>query len=155
MKLFERLWSKTIKQRSCLVWTGCLEHGYACFNVPKNGSEGKLRQVRAARWIYKKIIGPIPDGFVILHSCDNRACVALQHLEVGTQLQNVKDCIQKGRFAYANRMPHYKLTDDQVREIKRLRIEHGISQSRLGELFGVSQTLISLILLGKRRRHAD
>ena len=33
----------------------------------------------------------------ILHTCDNPACFRLEHLKVGTQLDNMRDCVLKGR----------------------------------------------------------
>lgn len=42
--------------------------------------------------------GPIPECNYVLHRCDNRCCFNPKHLFLGTQLDNVKDCISKGRF---------------------------------------------------------
>jgi hypothetical protein len=41
---------------------------------------------------------PVPDGLVVMHSCDNPRCVNPSHLSVGTQSQNIHDSIRKGRF---------------------------------------------------------
>ena len=60
--------------------------------VRRNG-----KTMRAHRAMWEEIVGPIPDGMVLLHSCDNPSCVRISHLSVGTQADNVKDMIQKGR----------------------------------------------------------
>ena len=45
---------------------------------------------------------PIPDGMVIMHTCDNRGCFNPAHLQLGTQADNVRDCVSKGRFPCHN-----------------------------------------------------
>ena len=40
---------------------------------------------------------PIPEGMVVMHSCDNRECFNPAHLSVGTQQENIHDCIEKDR----------------------------------------------------------
>ena len=50
-----------------------------------NGS----KVVRAHRWLWELINGKIPEGKVIDHICRNRACVALDHLRLVTQRENI------------------------------------------------------------------
>jgi hypothetical protein len=51
---------------------------------------------RAHRVSYTEFKGPIGDKLV-LHECDNRLCINPEHLWLGTQMENVKDMIDKGR----------------------------------------------------------
>jgi len=46
---------------------------------------------------------PLYDKRLVLHSCDNRLCFNPKHLFFGTYLDNVRDCIQKGRFRAGSR----------------------------------------------------
>lgn len=42
--------------------------------------------------------GPIPDGMLVRHRCDNPSCCNPLHLEVGTQKQNLRDAVDRGRL---------------------------------------------------------
>lgn len=44
----------------------------------------------AHRYVYKEKHGPIPEGLQVLHKCDNPRCINLDHLFLGTQLDNVQ-----------------------------------------------------------------
>lgn len=43
--------------------------------------------------------GESPDGFEIMHSCDNKSCCNPNHLRKGTHIENMQDMINKGRQA--------------------------------------------------------
>lgn len=46
---------------------------------------------------YEKHHGPIPDGMIIMHLCDNPACYNIEHLRLGTHQDNCRDKFAKGR----------------------------------------------------------
>ena len=48
---------------------------------------------------------PIPEGMVIMHTCDNRACCNPEHLVLGTQQENIQDAQRKGRFNHVHGLP--------------------------------------------------
>jgi len=66
---------------------------------------GKSEYAHRLSWLLQ--VGEIPEGKVIRHICDNPSCVAVEHLELGTQQDNVKDMHERGRanpaFAFSER----------------------------------------------------
>src|SRR6478735_6357894 len=81
----------------CLIWTGANDgKGYGIIRV-----DG--RRVRAHRWSYERHVGPVPDGLLILHSCDTPACVEPTHLRPGTDAENMADRDLRGRNGWARR----------------------------------------------------
>lgn len=75
----------------CLEWTLSRDaDGYG--QVSRGG-----RTQRAHRYMWEQVNGPIPTGMVLLHICDNPPCIRLDHLRLGTQAENVRDMLDKGR----------------------------------------------------------
>lgn len=78
----------------CWEWHGTKnEHGYGLVNLHRAG----LHQARAHRLMYERFVGPIPDGLMIRHKCDNPPCVNPDHLVPGTQQDNMNDMVARGR----------------------------------------------------------
>lgn len=90
----------------------------------------------------------------VLHRCDNGACVNPAHLFLGTQADNVADAAEKKRLrGPRGKASHFaKLTDDKVRYIRRERAK-GRKIKEIGDMFGVSDTLVSLIAKRKIWKH--
>ena len=59
---------------------------------------------RAHKVSWEVFIGPVPEGLLVLHSCDVRNCVNPAHLWLGTQKDNMKDCKVKGRLGNKGRL---------------------------------------------------
>jgi hypothetical protein len=140
-------WSKTRPgPGGCLLWTaGVTDDGYPQFKC--RGS-----QHRASRWIHEQCIGPIPDGHVMMHACDQPLCVALQHLSPGSQGHNVRDASAKGRIARGERSGVAKLTDDAVRDI-RARFAAGEEKRSIAAAYGVTRQNVGFIVRGVTWRH--
>lgn len=63
--------------------------------------------------------GPIPDGAQVLHTCDVAQCVNPEHLYLGDHAKNMEDVKVRGRGVRGSRVTQSKLTEEQVRSIKR------------------------------------
>lgn len=82
-------------ETGCWTWVGGKnKDGYGSF-----GPGGRSQTELAHRWSYANFVGKIPDGLYVLHHCDSPSCVNPDHLFIGTQKDNVADCIAKGRRA--------------------------------------------------------
>lgn len=82
----------------CWVWTaGTDQDGYGKFAIGLGGQN--QIHTRAHRFAYEVFIGPIPDGMVVCHSCDNPPCANPDHLWLGTPIDNNADKVAKDRQA--------------------------------------------------------
>ena len=83
--LRELFWSRVQKGEGCWFWTaGRISTGYGAFVHYKTRTS-----VLAHRFAYNDLIGPIPDGLVIDHLCNNKICVNPAHLRVTTHRENI------------------------------------------------------------------
>ncbi len=128
----------------CWLWQGAIHsRGY-----------GRLGEsIFAHRLSYEMHVRPIPPGAVICHRCDTPACVNPSHLFAGTQADNLRDAKVKGRMARGERQRCAKLTAAQVTEARQLYKTTPIYQRELGELYGVSPSVIGQAINGKTWRH--
>ncbi|MFZ9715826.1 MAG: HNH endonuclease signature motif containing protein [Ilumatobacteraceae bacterium] len=95
----QRLLSKVVKTDSCWLWGGALtSHGYGSIKFLQ-------RRWGTHRLSYTVFKGSIPDGLMVCHSCDVRACVNPDHLWLGTNLDNQRDSESKGRAHWQNCHP--------------------------------------------------
>ena len=85
-------WDKVDKSdNGCWLWIAAKnEHGYGCF---------RYRNVlyKAHRVAWEQVNGTIQNDKFVLHRCDNPSCVNPLHLFLGTQLDNMRDMLNKGR----------------------------------------------------------
>ena len=128
----------------CYNWIAHKNHGYGSFKYKK-----KMR--RAHRWIYEYLNGPIPEGLVVRHKCHNPACVNPEHLELGTQQDNIDDKQEAGRTPRGEKHYHSILTEQEVILIKKFFKRHngnGVG-SFLGRWFNVSHITIFKIKSGR------
>lgn len=78
----------------------CISHAKRSDGYISYQFNGKM--VPLHRYMYEECFGKVPDGFVVMHKCDVRDCVNPEHLMVGTQADNIRDMIMKGRASWQN-----------------------------------------------------
>lgn len=125
----------------CWEWTDTpKDSGYGRISV--GGRKGvKLLAHRVAKTL--AIGEDIPEGLVVMHTCDNPICCNPTHLELGTQLDNNKDKANKGRAPVV--FGNTKVDWDIVDEIR----TSSLSGKDLCDKYDVSKATISMIRTNK------
>lgn len=151
-------WSQVEKTDYCWWWHGKKQtNGYGTFRTL--AIPGHL--AHRAAWFYANS-EPIPEGMILMHSCDNRACVRPSHLVLGDHDENMRAMVIRERSASGTKHGSYthpeaygrkddhpmaKLDSEKVRAIKK-RMADGDVQARIADDFGVSKSLITWIKQG-------
>ena len=142
-----RFWAKVQKlpeDNGCWIWLA---------GEDKNGY-GKFSHTRAHRYSWELQHGPIQSTLAcVCHTCDNPRCVNPSHLFLGENKDNTQDRNQKGRQAKGIKSGSAKLTDEKVKEIRKLYATGNYSQDKLADLFEVNQSHVSSIVLRKTWKH--
>lgn len=157
-----QFWEKaavTANPDKCWVWQKALNMwGYGTIG----SNPQKLHS--AHRMAYFLFYGVHPGELQVLHRCDNPPCINPHHLFLGTNADNVKDKMAKGRHR-AGKKPHgranhpvgernpaAKLSSAQVREIRR-RYANGEISTALAKEFNVGRCAVWRIV--KRMTYED
>jgi len=96
----ERLAARTVKSadpEGCWEIQGCRIGVGGYGQIKRDAPSRQLIPAHHAAW--ELAHGPVPEGLVVMHACDNPRCVRVDHLQLGTQKQNVQDSVQKGRHS--------------------------------------------------------
>jgi hypothetical protein len=140
----------------CWIWTRTKaqnEYG-SCRMI--DGRIGRTHRIA----LELKLGRPIADGMHALHSCDNPPCCNPDHLWEGSNAENVRDKVEKGRQSKGEARSHLFrgerngaaiLTEDNVREI--LNQKGNMTEPLLAKQYGVSRGAISGIFMGTTWKH--
>jgi hypothetical protein len=145
----ERLMAKTIPEPNsgCLLWCGSDdgEYGYGRMTIGSR-IDGSRRIVQTHRLSWELHFGAIPEDMLVLHKCDVPACVNPRHLYLGTNGDNTRDKMVRGRA-------RTKLNAEAVIAIRKMAIETDLSHEKIGKQFGISQPSTSAAIRGKSWAH--
>lgn len=135
----------------CLEWTGAT-YGPGYGHLSRGPRGAGLIPAHVATWILTN--GPIPDGMVIRHTCDNPPCCDLAHLLIGTQQDNIADMIRRGRargqIPAGERHPDARLTDQQVAELRDAYSTIS-NYAEIGRRYGITKQHARALVLRLRR----
>lgn len=130
----------------------CIDHG--CTTVTTRGY-GQVwtngQRLYAHRLAYCRHHGLDIEsikGLIVMHSCDNPRCVNPDHLSLGSNQDNQKDKVTKGRQATCSKHGQSKLSEKDVLFI----FSSEIPRSQLADMFGIHKTTVGLIQRGKTWR---
>jgi hypothetical protein len=144
-------WSRVDKSGSCWIWT-----------KGKNGKDEKSAygivwfngyRHKCHRLAFRLIKGPIPEGLLVCHTCDNPPCCNPAHLFVGTPKDNSDDARAKGRLHREMGSARYNaiLTEEAVAEIKAGAPTRRYGWGRMmARKYGVCPTAINNVIRGRR-----
>lgn len=122
----------------------------------------------AHRLSYVLFVGPIPEGLLVRHSCDFRACVNPAHLSTGTKKDNIHDAMRRDRLSvgddhYTRQHPERvargerqhlaRLTVEIVKDIRVRYAAGGVTLLSLGSQFGVTEQAIHCVVHRKTWKH--
>jgi len=151
-KHIDLFWTKVNKTDSCWNWTAAkCRDGYGLYSIKKLG------QFKAHRFSLMSIGIDIPQGYVVMHHCDNPSCVNPAHLKPATVQENNKDKQNKRRQSFPKGTANAgaKLTDEQVRDIKlrarvgsRVGYNNGSNIKEIAAEYNVIHETIRLIARG-------
>lgn len=133
----DRFWRRVNKAgpTSCWEWTASTRQGYGAFSFV---ACGRKRCIDAHRFSWLIHFGPVPPGWFVCHSCDNRRCVRPEHLWLGTCADNIRDASAKGRLV-GNRMGNSgrpRVTPEQIADMVASRAR-GETFKSIGERVGI------------------
>lgn len=106
--------------------------GYS--NLSLGGRFGK--KWRAHRLVYSIYVEPIPEGLLVLHSCDNRRCINPKHLFLGTEKDNTQDMMAKGRNKF--KISRF-VKPEQDRKLLLEFYERGFTMMEIGNCLNIPQ----------------
>lgn len=145
--LKERFERAVIKKDGCWEWYGPMYvNGYGNITFQN-------KRILAHRVSYLLHKGAVEDHLLICHTCDNRVCTNPEHLFKGTHKDNLSDMAQKGRSSRGQKNGRSKLSDADVKIIKKMIKSKKFLHRDIANKFSVCRPLISLIANNKNWKH--
>jgi len=116
-------------EAECWPWTGPkTPAGYGTLKMMVHGVPVFLAH-RAAWSVHND--KPIPKGMHILHSCDNPPCCNPLHLRAGSNAENVRDSVVRGRHSGK----FHKIPSEAIAELR-------LNPSEIASRFGLSRKTV-------------
>jgi len=141
--------AKANPNTGCIEWVGYTRGGYGSLRI-----DGK--QLQAHRVAYEISKGPIPEGLFVCHKCDNRRCINIEHLFLGTNKDNVDDMVNKRRHNFGDKHPNTVVTKKVKDEMVPF-VASGITvleiAKRLGIKYGTAKHYVAAIRKNLRQNN--
>ena len=145
----EKFLLKVDKTETCWLWTSYRNaKGYGC-------TSHKNKSMLAHRMSFKLFKENFDADLCVLHHCDNPSCVNPNHLFVGTQKENMEDCIRKNRLA-STKGSHNgfsKITEGQVIIARDMYKTERLNQGEIAQLMGISPITVNHIMTRRLWKH--
>jgi hypothetical protein len=123
--------------------------------------DGKIKHFSTHRFFYQELVGEIPQGMQVMHTCDNPPCCNPDHLKLGTAADNISDCVKKGRNYKGPKPwvgwkhspedhPLAKLTNNDAKTVRHLYFAERRTLKEIGDFFGIAFQTVSKIVNNHR-----
>lgn len=138
-------WSKVsvTSKPKCWMWCGAVDaRGYGRI------SKRTFPVQKAHQMAFLLAAGKIPKGKHVLHKCNTPGCCNPFHLYTGTHQRNMADALRDGLFIRGEKRRDSKLTEAQVRAIRKKFRPYTYPLDMLAIDFGVSKSAIANVVYG-------
>lgn len=162
-RFWKTFWLSVERIGDCLIWTGiCSTTGY-----PKCHYKGN-KDALVRRIVYRLACGELPDDAFVITRCNNRRCVRHSHLQRATKEEI--DLRRRNHLPVGEAHPsrvhpenvrrgeqHHKakITEDDVRIIRRMYDTDGVPTNKIAEMFGLHHSTAWKIACRKSWKHVD
>lgn len=134
---------------------------YPCVEWPfgkAKGGYGLVHQIDTMVYVHRESFlmsqGEIIDGNQVCHHCDNRPCFRPVHLFQGDRIDNMHDCVKKGRQQHGERHYRAQITNEVASRAVEMR-RSGMTPMQISVALGITRQNASRISLGNRWRAAS
>jgi hypothetical protein len=103
--------------------------------------------------VLEVFVGLCPEGMECCHEDDDCTNNRLTNLRWGTRAENNQDKVRNGRVYQGDRHHRAKVTADDVREMRRLSAEEGMTNVALATRFRLTPTMVGYIITRKSWKH--
>lgn len=139
-------------QEPCWRWRGRLTRGGKGYGTLRLAGSPTEAAHRLSWWAHSGLAleePPPPPEVVLMHQCDNGACVNPAHLVPGDHTSNMDERRERGRHHDCHAS---QLEEMDVHEI-RIRARLGETHREIGERFGLSKSAICHTVAGRSFGH--
>lgn len=135
-----RVWKSGIEKAISIANTG--------YKVVQFWRDRRNYTYSVHRLVLEIFVGPCPEGCEALHKDGDRTNAKVENLRWGTRKENVADAIRHGTATIGAKNSRAKLTETDVRSVRRLRIK-GLNSRQIAERFDVTSSTIDNVLKGR------
>lgn len=148
----ERFWANVTKTETCWLWTAGKQDGHGIFRHPE-----RRRNVRADRFAYELLKGPVEPGTIPRHTCGRQDCCNPSHIVLGSRSDLLRhacaDRPTSPKQVRGERCHTAKLTQEDVMTIRRLYDSGQASLAQLTKQYNIAKTNMFLVIHRKTWKH--